>query len=219
VTFVDKLCKRCQFRTPLARAICQVCGHAEFVKLDQSAKCIDATKRELTTLVDGLLTPPNDSTPAQQKADLACFAEAMSWAKSICRGTLCEVRELGEKLRSAAGKTFLLLVTPASEDPLTHAKTPVNFQYASATALSDHAVSKTRNASQATLVVAPPPSQPPLLPLENVGFMELSDRKEHLNQLLCWFQSYGRDQQILVQGNTAELTHDVLPAAQERQAA
>lgn len=95
---MDKLCKRCQFRTPQTRAICQVCGHKEFCQSSASATINNNVRLA-------------EAGPASDATGENIFGKA----KSLFGSSAAEWKELGQKIASATQKILRLAVPSTAE--------------------------------------------------------------------------------------------------------
>jgi hypothetical protein len=186
---MDKLCKRCQFRTPSTRALCQVCGHTAFTKIEQAMATADASdcRREASEAGQDVVstTAPSINLPS---IDLESIKVRLQSLKS---SVVTEINDLVVKVNSAARKVFLLATTPmasqSEEVPITTEVYARPLQCA--VTLPHHAsrpvkASTRRNDSLIESAVE-------IAPGDTVA------RKARLNELLRWFQSYGDDPLIL----------------------
>jgi hypothetical protein len=186
---MDKLCKRCQFRTPSIRALCQVCGHKEFVAIDHATQKSDQPEI--------IQSSENESFP-EAVIDFSAVRSRLSSLRlqlsSASTQLIAETRVLYSKIKSAAKKIYLLAIPPAKVNASECTSTEIP-PVSSAPALSTPVA---RSTTARRLERSPEARHNAVIETyAEIAPGDTAARKARLNELLVWFQSYGNDSSIL----------------------
>ena len=180
---MEKICKRCNFRTPASRKICQVCGHNKLVPMEiQGGRVV-------------LQDETNATTPVQEPQ----FSAAMN--------------EIGESFREqfAKFKTFVKNVETRIETFVTTFGVPQQAPAAVTAPVIEVPVQTivtrpVRSATNETFIRigVPTVNTPSPMPLPG---------SESLNELLDWFKSYGVSQSLILPVESTDDASDNCKAA------
>jgi hypothetical protein len=186
---MEKVCKRCQFKNPQKRAICQICGHAQFVQSADQSRAGDAKVTPAVTPTPKSVVanpasvvkpaPVAKPTPAVKPApavnlsglanDSTHFLQNLS--KQVSRVSIPDfLKSRGEDPAQTASKLLRNRVGDMSDEYT--AVTCSDFNYSS----------------------------------------NATTPEQQLDELLEWFKSYGLDQQLILTGDSAKQKSEEQPS-------
>ncbi len=205
---MDKLCKRCQFRTPQTRAICQVCGHTEFVKLDSSFNIIDENKSQ------------HASATSSASDDGSLTFTTQAFLETVRRDASSMLQEFSSKVQSAATKIYMLAVTPSSKsaEPFDTAKMLSQHRAAS---VDNNIPAKTVqeiNKPISTGNVLKPAILIPIettIPADAAPSADPEVQKARLDELMSWFKAYGTTSSLIIESGAVQSSEPEMEELQQ----
>ncbi len=203
---MEKLCNRCQFRTPQTRAICHVCGHGHFTKIDDSVNArysVTSPIKTLETEIDKRTTVITEAFSVMGNKVMSACRAKLSAAFATVSGATTNLKHASEDPSQTASKLLQNRLPKTSnrhilENEPKAAQSPVSevsVRVFSAPAGYD---SSPKEYSQDWR----------LLPTSDFSSTstDTTAQTNELNMLLQWFRSCGADNLVLPPGTPRQHT-------------